>query len=434
MDSRTRRSFACRCELRQRGPVSPLLAVVLGLVAVLALGNGMAQADASAPSVAADTYTGHWTQPAAVDAAAQAAETTASAVYQSQYGLFPAKNAVKPTADELARLAALLSFARAAAARVNARYQAALQPEMVLWWTHADGIRARVNYSNCANEQDQYFSHLHNCDKPWFWQLGAAADQFSYVVYLQTAVDDMYGPGASGNAALVQRLGQQVLDFDQHLGTTPMCGGYSCTFPTTTIGALMQNVSLQQQTDANWYASLLMRDPGVGSWMTARALRNFSHEQTRGWVGCYYAASCWQRLSDRLGDILGVWPTLVQQAAALPPGDPVNPAPIATATDMPTASPTATDTPAPTATATDAPAPSPAATATPALAGTPTGTPTDTPTATATDTPPSTASPGDGPLPCRLPIGGAPYSSDAAGAAKPLSPAALAIPECYLQG
>lgn len=175
---------------------------------------------------ASSPYTGHWTQPAATGDIPAADESTGISAFQSQYGFF-APHAASIASDEQMRLAVLIPYARVAATRINSRYGAHLQPEMVLWWTHADGIRANVNYSNCANEADQYLSHIHNCDKPWFWQLGAAADQFSYVGYLPLAVDDMYGAGASENAALVQRLGQQVLDFDQHLGTTPACGGYS---------------------------------------------------------------------------------------------------------------------------------------------------------------------------------------------------------------
>ncbi len=428
MDTRTNTASAYyRLRRFEKGPAPFLLALILEMAAVMALGGGVARAssaDPASPDAATDTFTGHWTQPASTSDVPPAVESTALSVYAGQYGFFAPKAPVTIASDEMARLAVLVPYARVAAARVNSRYVAALQPEMVLWWTHADGIHAHVNYSNCANEQDQYFSHLHNCDKPWFWQLGAVADQFSYVVYLRSAVEDMYGPGAADNATLVQRLGQQVLDFDRHVGTTPTCGGYPCTFPTTTISALLQNVSLKAQTDANWYAAALMRDPGIGSWMTARALRNFSHAQTRDWVGCYYAASCWQRLSDRMGDILNAWPTLVQLAATLPPGDPVHPTPTITptpaATYTPTPTPTTTPTEAPTAaatptiapTATDTPTAAPTATDAPTATPTPTDTPTTPPTAPATATPSPVAptaptppdDPGGGRIACHWPI------------------------------
>lgn len=171
----------------------------------------------------------------------------------------------------------------------------------------------------------------------------------------------------------------------------------------------MQTVSLKAQTDGNWYASLLMRDPGIGSWMTARALRTFSRDQTKGWVGCYYAASCWQRLSDRMGDILSAWPQLVQIAQTIGPGDPVNPVPTATATPTETATPTptATDTPLPTPTDTATPTAPSTATPTAIATDTPTTAPPDAPTATATATPPSAPV---APIPCRLPVSGVPFA------------------------
>jgi hypothetical protein len=107
-----------------------LLALATTLVAMVALGSGAAWAAANA--AAADTYTGHWTAPAGILDIQPAAETTAIATYAAQYGFFTPKAPVAIASDETARLAALLPFARAATARVNVRYQAALQPQMVL--------------------------------------------------------------------------------------------------------------------------------------------------------------------------------------------------------------------------------------------------------------------------------------------------------------
>jgi hypothetical protein len=383
-----------------------VMGVVLVGMTALAAGGGTAMAMSQAGSGASAPNTWHWIRPAGGDGQPQANETTASATYAAQYGFFAA-HVGTIAADELARLAVLVPFARVAASRVNSRYGAHLQPELVLWWTHAEGIRGRINYSNCANEKDQYFTHIHNCDHPSFWQLGAAGDQFSYVVYLREAVEDMYGVGASDNTALIQQLGQHVLNFDSETGTTPHCGGYSCAFPSTTVVALMQGVTTDHQTDANWYASVLMRDPGVGAWMTARALRNFSRDQTRGWVGCYYAASCWQRLSDRLGDVLAAWPGLVRTAQSLPYTDPPAPnvpapnapaAPTSIPTATPTDTPAPTDTPVPTATTeppatpTDTPA-TPTAPAAPVPTDTPTTAPTDPTTPTTAPTDPTTPAP-----------------------------------------
>ena len=241
--------------------------------------------------------------------------TIDSNYYITKYG-FDAPQMVKALADdEMQRLKQMLPYARAASARYDARYQGHVEPAMLLWWTHAEEIGARINYSNCANESppsgQSYFSSIMNCDRPDFWQLGYG-NQFGNIWVLKDAFSDMHGN--PNDPALVQQVGQAVLDYDRSQQTTPACGGYPCTFPAMTIDQIMADVhwhaSDHRETDSNWWASVLSRDPGINSYMLALALSSFSHEQTRTWVGCYYQEPCWQYESDSMWQILDNWKTL----------------------------------------------------------------------------------------------------------------------------
>ena len=67
-----------------------------------------------------------------------------------------------------------------------------------------------------------------NCDRPDFWQLGYG-NQFGNIWVLKEAFTQMHGD--PNDPALVQRVGQAVLESDRSRDTVPTCGGYSCTFP-----------------------------------------------------------------------------------------------------------------------------------------------------------------------------------------------------------
>jgi hypothetical protein len=291
-----------------------LTALALGVAFGGVLRNGLEPSalnfstSLSASSVLTPAPTGGPTLPAGVD-------TTDINHYIQKYGFDPPKNVQPLPNDEQRRLAQMLPYAVAATARYDARYQARVEPEMLLWWTHAEQIGARINYSNCANEAppagQSYFSAIMNCDRPDFWQLGYG-NQFGNIWVLKEAFTAMHGN--PNDPALVQRVGQAVLDYDRSQHTTPVCGGYSCTFPAMTIDQIMADVhwhaSDHKETISNWWASVLSRDPGINSYMLALALTSFSHEQTRTWVGCYYQEPCWQYESDCLWQILAAWKSL----------------------------------------------------------------------------------------------------------------------------
>ena len=254
-------------------------------------------------------------QPTAEPTLPPSLNTTELGHFLSKYGFDPPGN-IRPLAkDEQQRLTVMLPYALAATARYDARYQAQVEPELLLWWTHAEGIGARINYSNCANEAppagQSFFSAVMNCDRPDFWQLGYG-NQFGNIWVLKEAFTQMHGD--PNDPALVQRVGQAVLESDRSRDTVPTCGGYSCTFPAMTIDQIMVDVhwhaSDHQETASNWWASVLSRDPGINSYMLALALSSFSHEQTRTWIGCYYDEPCWQHESDALGQILNAWTSL----------------------------------------------------------------------------------------------------------------------------
>ncbi len=235
--------------------------------------------------------------------------------YITKYGFDPPKNVKALPQDEQARLVQMLSYALAATARYDARYGASVEPEMLLWWTHSEDIGARINYSDCANEPppagQTYFSAITNCDRPDFWQLGYG-NQFGNIWVLKEAFTALHGN--PNDPALVQKVGQAVLDYDRSQNTTPPCGGFSCTFPAMTIDQIMADVhwhaSDHKETTSNWWASVLSRDPGINSYMLALSLSSFSHAQTKNWVGCYYAEPCWQSESDALWQVLAVWKSL----------------------------------------------------------------------------------------------------------------------------
>jgi hypothetical protein len=241
--------------------------------------------------------------------------TTNASHYVGKYGFdWPgAPSAI--VGGERQRLLTMLPFALAATARWDARFGDSLEPEMLLFWTHAEGIGANVSYSNCANQGyppgTSYFSYITNCNTPSFWQLGYG-NQFSVISILKTAFIDMRGD--PNNRSLVQQVGQEVLNWDMRQGTTPRCGGYSCTFPAMTIDEIMAGVSLARETTDDWWASVLSRDPAINCYMLARALVWFNHNATRNWVGCYYAEPCWSYESNSLGDILAAWSGLRRDA------------------------------------------------------------------------------------------------------------------------
>jgi len=250
-------------------------------------------------------------------AAAAAPESLDAQHYINKYG-FDKPNA--PTAigsDERARLAVMLPAAIKAAAAYDARYKKSIEPQLLVFWTHAEGIRGRINYSNCANYPPRagytYFSNIQNCPHASFWQLGYG-NQFSVIYVLKNAFTDLYGN--PNDTSVVQKVGQGVLDYDRSQGTVPTCGGYSCTFPARTIDSIMSGIDTTTgvQTADNWWASVLSRDPAINCYMIAHALTYFDHNATRNWIGCYYAEPCWGNESNRLGDILSAWPALRRAA------------------------------------------------------------------------------------------------------------------------
>jgi hypothetical protein len=253
---------------------------------------------------------GYWEPP--IDSnAAPAPSIINAAHYVSKYGFDWPASAQPLAPDERARLMAMLPFALAATARWDSRFGDSLEPQMLLFWTHAEGITGHVSYSNCANEYPpwgySYFTYLTNCNDPGFWQLGYG-NQFGVIDILKTAFIDMRGD--PNDPQLVHRVGQAVINWDRRQGTSPVCGGYSCTFPTETIDQIMAGVSLSYPTEDDWWASVLSRDPAINCYMLARALVWFNHNATRNWVGCYYAEPCWSFESNRLGDILAAWNSL----------------------------------------------------------------------------------------------------------------------------
>ena len=195
----------------------------LGILTALALGlvlGGALKQGLDSPSLA-------WTfssipfetatlQPTAEPTLPPSLNTTELGHFLSKYGFDPPGN-IRPLAkDEQQRLTVMLPYALAATARYDARYQAQVEPELLLWWTHAEGIGARINYSNCANEAppagQSFFSAVMNCDRPDFWQLGYG-NQFGNIWVLKEAFTQMHGD--PNDPALVQRVGQAVLESDR---------------------------------------------------------------------------------------------------------------------------------------------------------------------------------------------------------------------------
>lgn len=237
--------------------------------------------------------------------------------YVSKYGFDWPRDTLPLPDDERQRIVFMLPAAYKAAMVYDQRYHQSIEPELIVWWTHAEGIGARINYSNCANHPPRpgtnYFTNIENCPVANFWQLGYG-NQFSVIYVLKNAFTDLYGN--PNDTKLVQKVGQWVLDFDQRQGTVPKCGGYTCTFPAKTIDQITAgiNQTTGAVTEDNWWASVLSRDPAINSYMVAHALTFFNHNATRNWVGCYYAEPCWGYESNRLGDILSAWPGLRRAA------------------------------------------------------------------------------------------------------------------------
>jgi hypothetical protein len=236
--------------------------------------------------------------------------------YSKKYGFDTPKDIRSIPSDEWNRLVFMLPFAMKATAAYDQRYQQSVEPQMLLWWTHAEGIKGRINYSNCANNSPRsgsYFSDIENCPHASFWQLGYG-NQFSVIYVLKNAFRDLHGD--PNDPKLVQQVGQWVLNYDRSQGTVPKCGGYSCTFPAMTIDQIMSgiNTTTGVKTADNWWASVLSRDPGINCYMIAHALTFFNHQATKNWIGNYYYEPYWQYESNRLGDILRAWSGLRKDA------------------------------------------------------------------------------------------------------------------------
>lgn len=246
-----------------------------------------------------------------------APDTLDAGHYVNKYGFDWPSNPQALPGDEYTRLAYMLPFAILGANAADRRYNATIEPEMVVWWTHAEGIGGRINYSNCANQGTRpgtdYFTDIENCNHSSFWQLGYG-NQFSVIYVLKDAFTSLYGD--PNNTAQVQKVGQAVLNYDASQGTQPACGGYSCTFPAMTIDQIVSGINEDtgMVTADNWWASVLSRDPAINCYMIAYALEFFNHAATRTWVGCYYYEPCWGYESNRLGDILAAWPGLRKAA------------------------------------------------------------------------------------------------------------------------
>lgn len=237
--------------------------------------------------------------------------------YVAKYGFDYPSSTVSIGSSEWNRLVYMLPFAYKATAAYDQRYHQSIEPEMLVWWTHSEGIRGRINYSNCANNPPRsgynYFTNIQNCPHASFWQLGYG-NQFSVIYVLKNAFRDLHGD--PNDPKLVQQVGQWVLNYDRSQGTVPACGGYSCTFPARTIDSIMSGIDTTTgvQTADNWWASVLSRDPAINCYMIAHALTYFNHAATKRWIGCYYYEPCWGNESNRLGDILAAWPTLRRAA------------------------------------------------------------------------------------------------------------------------
>jgi hypothetical protein len=235
----------------------------------------------------------------------------------AKYGFDYPGNSQPVSGAEFSRLVYMLPFAYSATAAFDRRYNASIEPEMLLWWTHSEGIDGHINYSNCANHApiagQDYFSNIQNCPQANFWQLGFG-NQFSVIYVLKNAFRDTHGD--PNDTKLVQQVGQWVLDYDNSQGTVPKCGGYSCTFPAMTIDQIMSgiNETTGVETADNWWASVLSRDPAINVYMIAQALTFFNHEATRTWIGCYYYEPCWGYESNNLGAILASWTALKKAA------------------------------------------------------------------------------------------------------------------------
>jgi len=295
------------------------LIFVLAMITIVSITVGTASGTFSAINTWAnpDWSAANRSQPAPTATPISAPDITSAAHYVAKYG-FDYPNSPQPIGSAgFKRLAFMQPFAYSATSAYDRRYNATIEPEMLLWWTHAEGIEGHINYSNCANQGpiagQNYFTNIQNCSEANFWQLGFG-NQFSVIYVLKNAFRDTHGD--PNDTKLVQQVGQWVLDYDNSQGTVPKCGGYSCTFPAMTIDQIMSGINENTgvETTDNWWASVLSRDPAINVYMIAHALTFFNHEATRNWVGCYYNEPCWGYESNNLGDILSAWASLKQAA------------------------------------------------------------------------------------------------------------------------
>jgi hypothetical protein len=309
-----RRAFGVVSRVRRHPSLLSVVVLVMVVMGVIADMTGVAQEAGTFSAGAWHALAGLLpANDAAINLPVSPPADYADQHYVDKYGFFRASTVTPIPSWEYPNLVQMAAPDIRGTLAYDKRYHQSIEPQLVMYWTHAEGIRGRISYSNCANENANYFSTITNCDHASFWQLGYG-NQFGVIYVLKNAFTDIYGD--PNNTAMVQKVGQWVLNYDRSQSTTPVCGGYSCTFPAKTIDDIMSGVNLKTgvMAEDNWWASVLSRDPAINCYMIAHALTFFNHAATRNWVGCYYAAPCWQRNSDRLADILSAWHTILNDA------------------------------------------------------------------------------------------------------------------------
>lgn len=265
--------------------------------------------------------------------------------YVAKFGFYNPTSTYKISNNTFSALKNMMPYAFTGADKFNQRYRTTVEPELIVWWSYAEGIGGRVTFSNC---HDSVYS-ITNCSTPSNWQLGYGI-QFSAVKgILVNAFTDTHGNPNDTN--LVRSVGQNVLNIDKNNGSN--CG---CSFPSLTVGQIASGISYGGAVQDNFWASILSRDPAINAYINAEALQIswFNRQLAWGW-GSYYKNN-WQLYSNYLATILNNWISLGGCTALTNCYSSPSPTPLPTAVPVffnpvgiiyPTNTPTPTQTPTP---------------------------------------------------------------------------------------
>lgn len=209
------------------------------------------------------------------------------------YGFYNPTKTYTLSQGQLFKLKQAMPFVIKGATYYNKRFHQNINPQIILFWYYAEVYpHDFYTYSNC---NDQTYA-LINCPNTSSggWQLGFGHQFAALTTLLSPAFTDLYPTQTP------QQIGNNILSHD-HTDTN---------FPNYSIDVITKSIG---DTDMNWWASVLSRDPAISAYVESEALLPVNFNRNVSWVAhsSYYLTN-WQDYSNKMATILKYWPTITQ--------------------------------------------------------------------------------------------------------------------------